>query len=199
MKKIYLLLFALAGISIQASAQCNVTFTYTSNGLTINANAVGTGTAIVPIYGWDWGDASNPSVGQNQSHTYAAAGTYTVCAYFFDLADTVSCNAQSCQVITVQPTSIQEANAGVTTISAQPSPFGATTTFNVQLAQNSNVEIAVYDITGKKVAVVKDGEMTSGKHEIQWTPGNLAEGVYFVQLKAGNSVVTKKIIHTATN
>lgn len=199
MKKIYIFLLAFIGFAAQANAQCNVTFTYTLNGLTINGSAVGSGTATVPVYGWDWGDASTPSVGQNQSHTYTAAGTYTVCAYFFDFLDTVSCNAQSCQVITVQATSIQEANAGVTSISAQPSPFGASTTFNVQFAQNSNVEISVYDMTGKKVAVVKDGEMTSGKHEIQWTPGNLAEGVYFVQLIAGNSVITKKIVHTASN
>jgi PKD repeat protein len=195
MKKIYALvicLFAAVGLS----AQCSVTFTYTTNGLTINATATGTGTAQFPAYGWDWGDAQTTLNQQTASHTYATAGTYTVCAYFIDVLDTVNCNAMSCQPVTVTTVGVQEANAGVNTINSSPNPFGASTTFNVNLANNADVEISVYDITGKKVETVKDGEMAAGQHNIVWTPENLAEGVYFVQMVIDGEIQTRKIVHT---
>jgi PKD repeat protein len=48
-------------------------------------------------WAWDFGDGSSTSTDQNPSHTYAAAGTYTVC-----LTATNACaNSQSCQTITV--------------------------------------------------------------------------------------------------
>lgn len=195
MKKIYTLILGVFAVAA-VHAQCSVTFTYTQNALTINATATGVGMAAVPVYGFDWGDASGPGVGQTLSHTYATAGTYTVCAVYFDLLDTASCQAQSCQTITVTTVGVQEVNSGVNSINASPSPFGATTTFNVNLVQSSDVEISVYDVTGKKVETVKDEAMSAGQHAIDWTPVNLAEGVYFVQMVIDGAVQTQKIVHT---
>lgn len=197
MKKLYSLATCLLGISAFAVAQCTVTSTVTPTGLTVNASATGTG-AAAPAYGWDWGDTQSTYLQQNASHTYTAPGTYNVCAYYLDFNDT-SCNATDCQNVTVTAVGIQEANGGVSTISASPNPFGSTTTFNVSLAQNADVEIAVYDVTGKKVEVVHDGEMNAGQHQLVWTPENLADGVYFVQMVIDGAVTTKRIVHTSGN
>jgi flagellar hook assembly protein FlgD len=67
----------------------------------------------------------------------------------------------------------------------------------VNTTTNSDVKINVYDVTGKKVETVKDEMMTAGQHEIVWTPENLSEGVYFVQMEIEGQVYTKKIVHTA--
>lgn len=179
------------------SAQCNVTFTYTVNGLTINATATGTGTAAFPAYGWEWGDSQMTLNQQTASYTYTTAGTYNVCVTFIDVFDTASCNAQSCQQVTVGSTGVQTVNPGVNSINASPSPFGESTTFFVNTTTNSDVKINVYDVTGKKVETVKDEMMTAGQHEIVWTPENLSEGVYFVQMEIEGQVYTKKIVHTA--
>lgn len=198
MKKIYTLVLGVFAIAA-AHAQCTVTFTSTQNGLTVNATATGVGAIVLPAYGWDWGDSQVTLNQQSASHTYTMAGTYNVCVTYIDVFDTATCNATSCQALTITSVGVQEVNSGVNSITATPSPFGAATTFDVNLATSSDVEISVYDVTGKKVETVKDEEMTAGHHEIDWAPENLAEGVYFVQMVIEGQVLTQKIVHTGTN
>lgn len=195
MKKLYATIICLLGLTAIGQAQCTITSaTVTPSGLSVNAIMIANG-ATVPIYGWVWGDASSPSTTQSASHTYATAGTYTVCAIYGDISNT-SCVDSSCQVVTVSAVGVAENNS-VNSISAYPNPFGATTTFNVNLTNNTDVEISVYDVMGQKVETVVDQEMTAGKHNIVWTPANLADGVYFVQMVVDGKVTTKRIVHTS--
>ena len=106
MKKLYTLIASVT-LALAAQAQCQVSFTYTTNGLSVSGTATGTGNAQMPTYGWDWGGQSI-GFGQQASYTFASPGTYQVCAYFFDLADTASCNATSCQNVAVTATGITE-------------------------------------------------------------------------------------------
>lgn len=188
-------LIAGLGFAFSANAQCTVTYTYTTNGLTVAATATGTGQASIPTYGWDWGD-SNIGIGQTQNHTYSAAGTYNVCAYYFDLQDTANCNATSCQSITVSAVGIAENVPTTVNVSSSPNPFSATAHINVSINRTEDVEIAVYDMTGKQVAVLHKGEMQAGLTVINWTPESLADGVYFVRVQSGNTIQTMKMVHT---
>jgi hypothetical protein len=200
MKKLYSLAILFLSISGAAMAQCSITSSViTPSGLSVSATTTGTGASFAG-YGWDWGDATTPtySASPTASHTYASAGTYSVCAYYVDVQDT-SCYAQDCQNVTVSAVGIQEANGGVSTITASPNPFGATTTFMVSLAKNTDVEISVYDVTGQKVETVKDEVMGAGNHAIVWTPATLADGVYFVQMVIDGQTTTKRIVHTTTH
>lgn len=194
MKKLYTAFTLAFGLSAAvASAQCNVTYTYTTNGLTINATATGTGTAMVPTYGWDWGD-TQISVGQAQSHTYSAPGTYTVCAYFFDLADTASCNATSCQQVTVTATNIVESQKFKLEAGAYPNPFDNKTSIIYSVTHPSDVTIEVYDMLGKKVASLLNDNVSAGQHTIDWSTVSIPSGVYFLQVKAGDFIINKKIL-----
>jgi PKD repeat protein len=196
MKKIYSIVICMLGISAISFAQCTITSaTVTPNGLSVNAVMIANG-ATVPYYAWDWGDATSPSTTQTASHTYASAGMYTVCAVYLDLANS-SCLDTMCQQVTVSAVGIAEANDGVNSVSASPNPFGLSTTFHVNLVQNSNVEISVYDVTGQLVQTVKNGQMAAGQHEVVWAPANLADGVYFVQMVVDGAVTTKRIVHTS--
>lgn len=198
MKKLYTLVLVLVGFTSVASAQCTITSgpTITPNGLSISATATGTG-ATVPQYVWDWGDATNPGTTQTATHTYTAAGTYNVCVYYADITAPSTCIDTSCIAITVTAVGITEANGGVSSIAATPNPFGASTTFNVSLAQSGDVEISVYDVTGQKVETVTDEPMSAGNHSIVWTPATLADGVYFVQMVIDGNTTTKRIVHTS--
>jgi len=150
MKHFYILFsfITLSFLSTIASAQCTVSFTNTVNGLIVDASAIGVGTATVPVYGYDWGDGSNPSIGANASHTFASAGTYTVCVSFFDLLDTSACNTTFCADITVPSTaSIKEINEPFT-LSLYPNPA----TSVVELASNEALEtIMIYNTLGTLV------------------------------------------------
>jgi PKD repeat protein len=150
MKHFYILFsfITLSFLSSVAFAQCTVSFTHTENGLVVDASATGVGTATVPVYGYDWGDATAPSIGANATHTYAAAGTYTVCVSFFDLLDTSACNATFCADITVgSGVSIKEIDEPFT-LSLYPNP--ATTT--IELASNEQLEtVMIYNTLGTLV------------------------------------------------
>lgn len=79
-------------------------------------------------------------------------------------------------------------------ISNSPNPFYGSTKINFSITENSMIEIAVYDIIGKKVATLVNEEMQAGSHSIGWDAPSLAGGIYFCTLKSGNEIITKKMI-----
>lgn len=195
--KIYsLCLFAFFAVAIKLHATCTVTWTYTSNGLTISANAVGTG-AVAPFYAWSWGDAGT-GTGASATHTYSTAGTYTVCCLYGDLTDT-SCHDYNCQTVVITASGIATSARPQMEISAMPNPFTVATSISVTLSQPEKVNIVVYDITGQQVATIYDGQMENGQHIIQWKPDGMADGIYFLQIKAGEMTTARKIVFNSGN
>lgn len=73
---------------------------------------------------------------------------------------------------------------GLTLLQNQPNPFDNLTTINYEIAKNAAITLAVYDITGKKVAEQLEGNKNAGKHAINFKADNLSEGVYYYTLKA---------------
>jgi hypothetical protein len=74
---------------------------------------------------------------------------------------------------------------------ARPNPMGGSTAISFGLARASQVELAVFDVLGRKVSVLVDGELDSGLHGVVWhgqtTTGKPAgPGVYFYRLSAGS-------------
>ncbi|HEU4717614.1 MAG TPA: T9SS type A sorting domain-containing protein [Bacteroidia bacterium] len=197
MKKLYAIsLLAGLGFAFSANAQCTISSaTITPGGLTVNANMVASG-AAAPVYGWDWGDQTSPSTTQSATHTYTAAGTYTVCAVYVD-GSNFTCYDSTCQTITVSATGISDPSVSAVNVKATPNPFSSNVQLTVTLDQPENVSMSVYDLTGKQVAVIQNGLMPAGSNMINWTPEGLSEGVYFLQVKAGDAVTTKKLVYTA--
>jgi len=48
------------------------------------------------------------------------------------------------------------------------------------------MEMAVYDVRGRQVAVLNSGIETAGHHQMNWQTGDLASGVYL--LRRGSSI-----------
>ena len=67
-----------------------------------------------------------------------------------------------------------------------PNPFNPTTTLPFALPESSEVTIAVYDVTGRRVALLVSGLMAAGHHEVQWRADNLPSGMYLVRMQAGS-------------
>ena len=74
-----------------------------------------------------------------------------------------------------------------------PNPFNPSTVISYQLAVNSKVSLKVYDVLGNEVATLVNEEKPAGKYQVKFNT-QLASGVYFYQLRAGNFVQTKKFI-----
>ncbi|MCE1187869.1 MAG: T9SS type A sorting domain-containing protein [Ignavibacteria bacterium] len=75
-----------------------------------------------------------------------------------------------------------------------PNPFNPVTTIRYQLPERAFVTLAVYDITGRKIAELIRGEQGAGRHEVNWNASSMASGVYLYRLEAGTFSQTKKLI-----
>jgi hypothetical protein len=76
-----------------------------------------------------------------------------------------------------------------------PNPFNPSTTIQFGLPQSGYVKGVVYDIIGREIATLIDGEMTAGNHSFDWDASAVLSGVYFFRIQAGNhSSVIKMIL-----
>lgn len=75
-----------------------------------------------------------------------------------------------------------------------PNPFNPTTTIRYSIPQAAKVSIALYNVLGIKVASLVEAEKPVGNYEVVLNGNNLASGVYFIRMNAGNYSVTKKIM-----
>ncbi|MHB2154501.1 choice-of-anchor J domain-containing protein [Calditrichota bacterium GD2] len=75
-----------------------------------------------------------------------------------------------------------------------PNPFNPFTSIRYDLPQTAHVELAVYDLSGKKVMELVNAQQNAGSYEYRLNAADLASGVYIYMLKAGNYRASKKMI-----
>jgi hypothetical protein len=80
-----------------------------------------------------------------------------------------------------------------------PNPFNPTTNIRFSLPKDEHVTLQVFDLTGALVKTIVDQTLRSGNAEATWDGTNdngskVASGMYLYRLRAGNFVVTKKMI-----
>ena len=81
-----------------------------------------------------------------------------------------------------------------------PNPFNPTTTIEFSLARTVPVELKIYDLLGREVATLINGNaMNPGRYSMRWDGRNqygqsVATGVYFYRIVAGDFVQSKKMV-----
>jgi len=75
-----------------------------------------------------------------------------------------------------------------------PNPFNPTTTIEFALPQSSEVDLLVYDVSGRIVAELAKGRFEAGYHKLNFDASALASGVYLIKLKAGEFVSVSKAL-----
>ncbi|MDQ7816741.1 MAG: T9SS type A sorting domain-containing protein [Melioribacteraceae bacterium] len=63
-----------------------------------------------------------------------------------------------------------------------PNPFNPTTIIYYQISTRSKVQIIVYDILGKIIAILVDEEKHPGRYSVKFQRNNLSSGVYLYKL-----------------
>jgi photosystem II stability/assembly factor-like uncharacterized protein len=79
-------------------------------------------------------------------------------------------------------------------ITNYPNPVSQSTTFSYTLKESGQVTIEIYDSFGKLVAETFNANQKKGEQKVTWNTENLASGLYFYRIQAGNEVVGGKII-----
>jgi hypothetical protein len=73
-------------------------------------------------------------------------------------------------------------------------PFRRGTMVSYALPARTQVDLAVYDLSGRKVACLAQGEKQPGRYEARFDASKLPAGVYFCRLRAGDTDRTVKLI-----
>jgi hypothetical protein len=75
-----------------------------------------------------------------------------------------------------------------------PNPFNPVTRIRFDLPRSQDVQLVVYDILGRQVAILANEKMVAGTHEFQWHAEKIPSGIYFYRISAGDFVQTNKMI-----
>ncbi len=75
-----------------------------------------------------------------------------------------------------------------------PNPFNPTTKIDFQMSEPGFVTLEVYDVLGRKVTTLVNRRESAGDHVVAFDGSELASGVYYYRLVAGNGLSVKKMI-----
>lgn len=74
-----------------------------------------------------------------------------------------------------------------------PNPFNPSTTIAFTLPEQSEVRLAVYDVLGRRVAMLLNESRSPGEHMVTWDASTMASGVYIYRLEAAGKVITRQM------
>lgn len=75
-----------------------------------------------------------------------------------------------------------------------PNPFNPSTTFLFVLPEATLVSLRIYDLMGREVATVVHDELSPGEHSVVWNADQVASGVYYFSMFAGQYRGNGKIV-----
>ena len=75
-----------------------------------------------------------------------------------------------------------------------PNPFNPTTSISFSLGKADHATLTIFDVLGRQVATLVDGNLAAGNHVEQWDAHGFASGVYVYRLTTGDVVQTKKLV-----
>lgn len=75
-----------------------------------------------------------------------------------------------------------------------PNPFNPSTSISFSLPQREYVTLKVFDLLGREIKTLVDGELSVGEHSIAFDAKTLPSGVYFYQIKTASFVQTRKAV-----
>ena len=80
-----------------------------------------------------------------------------------------------------------------------PNPFTESTMIGVVLPERSVMDVAVFDVAGRRVATIASGTRSAGEHELTWDGTDdagkrVGAGVYFYRLETGGKTLTRKLV-----
>jgi hypothetical protein len=153
----------------------------TTNGITYNARFSNASISMA-----DYGAAGMPK-------TVVIGGWNHTVFYNVNGANNVS-TLQTAINNAIVATGIVEPKITAVQLSAFPNPAVSTSTITYNLSSSSDVNINVLNILGEKVKSVSLGKQSDGSHQYKIDLTSLSKGIYFIQLNAGTTRQTVKLV-----
>jgi D-alanyl-D-alanine carboxypeptidase len=75
-----------------------------------------------------------------------------------------------------------------------PNPVSSSALISFSTTQAGKVSLKVYDLNGKLISTMAEGDMNEGVHQFRWETKNVASGVYFLKIQTPGTIQTKKLV-----
>ena len=82
----------------------------------------------------------------------------------------------------------------VNVLANYPNPFNPSTSIRFEVPEATHVFLAVYDVSGRQVAVLADGFREAGRYEVRFDGSQLASGVYLTRLETSVRTVMSRML-----
>lgn len=76
-----------------------------------------------------------------------------------------------------------------------PNPFNNRITLRYNLPASDQVRLSAFDLAGREVAVLTNGNISAGSHTISWSSESLAAGVYLIRLETSHGIFHQKAVY----
>jgi hypothetical protein len=77
---------------------------------------------------------------------------------------------------------------------AYPNPFNNHTTVKYGLPETGLVNLTIFDLSGRKMMELVNGEQSAGTHEMDIDCNDLTSGIYMLSLNAGRMNFTQRLV-----
>ncbi len=86
------------------------------------------------------------------------------------------------------------AGSGEGQINCYPNPFNEMLNISLHLDSPQHISLVVFDLNGRKTAVIAEGETEAGEHRFLWNAAGMPAGMYIIRFETGKSVKYYKVI-----
>jgi hypothetical protein len=91
-------------------------------------------------------------------------------------------------------TGIMEFNSPVHSLTIFPNPLSSFTTISFSLAKPIRLSLSIVDAQGKLVFTLAENFYNKGDHRMVWKAADIKSGIYFLSIKSGGLIQTRKLV-----
>jgi hypothetical protein len=163
-----------SAINLTKSDSLNLTCSHLAPFIKASISGSTASCEVFSAYVYEVGNTGPTGNGNNESAYYFGAEPFTISVNGVnDAANTVNSFALS---------------------QNYPNPFNPSTVLNYSLPQRGTVSLKVYDMLGREVVTLVNATQEAGNHSVNFNASKLASGLYVYTLRAGNNVMSKKMM-----
>lgn len=194
--------FIAASNAVYVSADDGITWSLTGDGLPATGNIINISVVRGGVY-------VSMNVGEHEGRIYGFSGNGWVdithrfpdeirIRSFVEVGDWVMAGTAWSSVWrgTLEPASHvrDKKSSNVAQLGAAPNPFRSETAVGLTLKERGNVRLALVSSLGEEAAVIHDGVMEAGEHEMRFDGTSLPAGVYHVRLQHDDEIQTTMVV-----
>jgi len=87
-------------------------------------------------------------------------------------------------------------NATMQQCNVFPNPFASKTNFEINIENQEDILIEIFDVTGRRVDAIQRSNVANGKHIVEWEGSRFANGVYTARISVGSEQFIVKLVKT---